>query len=199
MGHQRPLLFFDYVDPLSYALELEVASIEAGSEIEVERRPFELNPPPGDLLDPAGTAWVMRWEEVADRFARHGLAVRRPPLLPWTRKAHELAMFARAHGAWTEVHRSLFRAFLVDSRDIGRVDVLVELAVDAGLDFTAVRAALDVDRYATEVESAQVEAERLGVQRVPTLLVRSRTIDWPVPGEDLKGVLKGQATDRSSS
>jgi len=177
----RPRLFFDYVDPLSWLVDRAVTGLEEEGGEPVERHPLELRPPPRPLLDPDEPSWLERWEE-ARRISSTPL--RPPALVPWTRKAHELALLAREKGRFAEVHESLFRAFVLEGRDVGRVDILVALAVQSGLDATETRAALDVDRHAEAVEALREEAERLRVRGVPTLLAGGKRIEGlPAPGE----------------
>ncbi len=171
------VFFFDYVDPLSFLVERRLAQAEASAGVRARRRPLELRPPPGPLLDPRDPAWRRYWEEVAEEARSEGLDLRQPDLVPWTRKAHELAFQAGEEGKFDEVHLTLFRAFLLEGRDIGRVDVLADLARSHGLDWTATRTALDVDKHAGAVSEARQEAERLGVRGVPTLLAGERRLE----------------------
>jgi predicted DsbA family dithiol-disulfide isomerase len=106
-----------------------------------------------------------------------GVKLRRPPIVPWTRKAHELAFHARERGVFQEVHEALFRAFLQEGRDIGRVDVLADLGADAGLDRTETKAVLDVDRYADRVLARRREAEEARITLVPTLARRDQVLE----------------------
>ena len=49
-----------------------------------------MRPPPDPLVDPADPAWTAYWDEVAPGLRALGFSPRLPPLVPWTRKAHEL-------------------------------------------------------------------------------------------------------------
>jgi predicted DsbA family dithiol-disulfide isomerase len=177
MSDARPRFYFDYVDPGSYLMDLRVerAAAQAGSP--VEREPFELRPPPGELVDPDDPAWLAYWEDMAAALRIEGIPVRRPDLVPWTRKAHELVLHAREKGDGSGVHRALFRRFLEESADIGRVDVLLEVATRAGLDVTETKAVLDVDRHAERVERGRREALARGVRGVPTLALGERILE----------------------
>src|SRR5262245_10278666 len=138
--------FFDYVDPLSWILEREIVELEAEGVPPVGRHPLELRTPPASLVRPSDPLWVRRWEEATRLTEPGGFTLAKPTLVPWTRKAHELALHARAQGRFAGVHAALFRGFHQEGRDIGRVDVLVALAVTAGLNATETKAVLDVDR-----------------------------------------------------
>jgi predicted DsbA family dithiol-disulfide isomerase len=106
-----------------------------------------------------------------------GVALQRPAIVPWSRKAHELALHAREKGCFRQVHRSLFRAHFSESRDIGRVDVLVEIGAASGLDRTETKAILDVDRYAERLLDWRREAERTAVAGVPTVLFGAERLE----------------------
>ncbi len=170
-------LFFDYVDPASFLLELRLRGLEETGTFSLLLEPFELRPPPAPLLNPEGPEWQARLHTVAPEAARAGVRFPPPRLIPWTRKAHELALHAGERGCFREVHDALFLACLLEGRDIGRVDVLVELAVGAGLERMETRAVLDVDRHRQEVENARERALGLGVSRVPTLHWRGRSLE----------------------
>lgn len=168
----RPtVLFVDYADPISWMLELEVAKIEAETGIEpVRRAPLELRPPPQPPIDPAETWWRARWEEgAALAGSALGVQLATQRLIPWTRKAHELRLHAEEKGLGGPTHRALFEAFLLDGRDIGRVDVLVDIAGKLGLDVAEAKAVLDVDRFAASVVRSRGDAANLGISEPPAL------------------------------
>jgi predicted DsbA family dithiol-disulfide isomerase len=94
--------------------------------------------------------------------------------VPWTRKAHELHAFASARDLGDRVRAAIFEAYFDAGRDIGRVDVLVDVAAAAGIDRTEAKAVLDVDRHGAEVAAVRAEAVELGVDDVPTVRVDGR-------------------------
>ena len=56
-----------------------------------------------------------------------------------TVKAHELLHFAKAEGRQREMAERLMSAYFTEGRHVGRIDDLVELATEAGLDADAAR------------------------------------------------------------
>lgn len=177
MSHVAPILFFDYVDPLCYLLEVELA--EALSEpgaVEPTRVPAEVCPPPSPLLDPDGPWWTTRWTAATDLADALGRTLVEPRILPWTRKAHELVLHARQHGMGAQAHAAVFEAIFGRGADIGRVDVLVELARELGLDANEAKAVLDVDRYSDEVAALGKGATEAGVEEIPALVRDTGTL-----------------------
>lgn len=164
--------FFDYLDPLSFLVHREVTALgedDAGGRGLPVYVPLELRPPPAPLLDPDGDVWLARWRPAAEAAAALGIAVSAPGLLPWTRKAHELALHAGEKGVGPAIHDALFEAVFVRGEDVGRVDVLVALARRLGLDATEAKAVLDVDRFSDEVEGARARAAAAGIAAPPAL------------------------------
>lgn len=170
---------FDYVDPLSYLVHLTLAEEASISRLEeIELVAAELRPPPEPFLSPDDPEFRRRWS-VAHDEAPGKVAEIPPPIVPWTRKAHELRTLAAGKGLEREVHAAIFRAFFQEGEDIGRVDVLVRLAMAAGLDYSETKAVLDVDKFTGAVEEEGRRVRDLGVPSPPTLVVRGRrTEGW---------------------
>ena len=168
MPTRMPVFFFDFTDPGSYlASHLIDEAVAAGN---CEWRGLELRPPPLALVDPAAPEWRSYHSRIAQDAARRGLPMRAPRLVPWTRKAHELTELARERDCYQAVKRALFEAHFVDRKDIGRVDLLVEIACAAGLDGSEAKAVLDVDRHATTVLRHRDLARDRNVAEVPALV-----------------------------
>jgi predicted DsbA family dithiol-disulfide isomerase len=190
MADFTPRLFYDYIDPLSFLIEHDVLALESEGWTTVSRQPLELRAPPAALIDPRDPLWQRRWDQASTLADERGIALHRPTLVPWSRKAHELAMHAREKDRFAEAHAALYRAHLLEGRDIGRVDVLVEIAGTVGLDPQEARIVLGVDRHAATLDGLRGEAERLGVRGVPTLLVAGERIEGVLPREALRALLE---------
>ncbi len=169
--------FFDYIDPLSYLVELELQAVEGASGQLVERVALELRAPPEAMVDPRSSPWIQQWEDAARAASELGIPLHRASLVPWTRKAHELVMHAHAHELGRAVHTALFEGVFNAGLDIGRVDVLVRLGVGLGLDATETKAVLDVDRYSDDIAAARTTILAEGITRTPTLVAGERRLE----------------------
>ncbi len=173
MTDTKPILFYDFTDPLSYLLvrELDEWASEAGhADNAVTWHPFELRPPPTPLVAIDDGSLASRWNEARSLAEEFGLTFAPPSLVPWTRKANELVLLAQEHGKAHEARRRLFEAYLLEGLDIGRVDVLVDVALGLGLDRTETKAVLDVDRHLADVAALREQAVNSGVTTTPTLV-----------------------------
>jgi len=187
--HAQVVFYFDYVDPASYVMHVQLGRLHS-PDLAIVHHPLELRPPPEALVDPANPEWKRRWESAAAVAADIQIELASPHFTPWTRKAHELRLHAIEKGLENRMHDALFRARFEDGADIGRVDVLVDLAVGLGLDLTETKAVLDVDRHLDEVVELRRQAQAHGVGRTPTLRVGSESLEGPLRIDDLRGLLE---------
>lgn len=95
---------------------------------------------------------------------------------PNTLDAHRVIRWAGGMGPDTQgkVVRRIFRAFFEEGHDIGRADVLVGLAGEAGLDGTVVETLLATDADKDAVRAEIETARRMGITGVPCFLLESR-------------------------
>jgi hypothetical protein len=85
-----------------------------------------------------------------------GIEMKRPPIIPNTRKAHEATEYARDNDRLWEFHRAAFKAYWEDELNIGEVEVLADVASSCGLDVDGLREALADGRYAERIRE-QIE------------------------------------------
>jgi predicted DsbA family dithiol-disulfide isomerase len=190
--------YYDYVDPVSYILKRHLQAMEETEGLVVEYLPLELVLPSQPILDAEVEEYRLRWERIEGRDLKLGLSLKRPWIVPWTRKAHELAFHARERDSFEEIHEALFRAYLIESRDIGRIDVLVEIARAAGLDPLETKAVLDVDRYRGEVTQARAKGLSAGCTAPPALTWKDMMFDEDPSPEALRSYL-ASGTDRKTT
>lgn len=175
MPGPTPVLYFDFTDPGS-RLAADLIG-DAGVADAVQWRGLELRPPPHLLIDPTTAIWHEYHTRIAQLTHDSGTPMETPALIPWTRKAHELAEFARERDCDHTVRHSLFEAHFVDRIDIGRIDLLVDIAHRAGLDRTETRAVLDVDRYTDVVLGHREAASAQGITAVPSLVADGHRLE----------------------
>jgi len=87
--------------------------------------------------------------------------------VPNTIASHRLIAWSFPQGCQDEMVEALFRAYFLEGKDIGEIDVLVEAAGSAGLKTNETRAYLVGEEGAEETKAEAWEAKRLGISGVP--------------------------------
>ena len=117
-----------------------------------------------------------------------------------TLKAHELLHFAKEQGLQLELSERLFRAYFTEGRHVGRIDELIELAAEVGLDADAARDALESGRYAPAVQADIAQAGAYGINGVPFFVFEGKYgVSGAQPAEVFSQVLTQVAGERDEA
>jgi predicted DsbA family dithiol-disulfide isomerase len=196
-------IYSDTVCPWCYLgkrrFELAVAA-RPQYEPRVTWRPFELNPDmPPDGVERAAylASRVGTPERVAEahtELTRQGAACGiefRFDLMermPNTRRSHLLIAHAARFGRQTAVNERIMRAYFEEGCDIGDIEVLVRLGVEAGLAERESRSALILRSGQDGVVAAERHATVLGITGVPTFIFDGQ---YTISGAQEVGTLAG--------
>ena len=97
----------------------------------------------------------------------------------YSRLALEAQDYAIEHGKADAFHRAGFDAYWKDAKDIGNIEVVLELAASAGLDVNKLRPLLAERTLQAKVEAQMDEARMLNISAVPTFIVAGK---WAIEG-----------------
>ncbi len=75
--------------------------------------------------------------------------------------------FARDMNRFEEFHENVFRAFFTDLKDIGQLEVILEIASNSGLNPEKLKLVFSEGRYQDRLDTAMAEARRLGIRSIP--------------------------------
>lgn len=168
--------YSDYVCPWCYIGHARIERLAREFPVSVEWRPFELHPETprsgGHLSGRLGSRDRARayMENLRSLAVESDIPLQPPPLVANSHRALEAAEFAREHGGFDAYHSALFRAYFAESRDIGDVDVLCDVARDAGVDDQGLRQALADERYAAAIDRMTEEARADEIYSTPTFI-----------------------------
>ena len=98
------------------------------------------------------------------------------PLQTRSRLAHEATKWAGSHDRLHDYNLALFKAFFTDGLDIGKQEVLTQLAVELGLDADDLSAALDGKVFTDEVIADEDEARAIGINSVPAFVLSGKVL-----------------------
>jgi predicted DsbA family dithiol-disulfide isomerase len=99
--------------------------------------------------------------------------------LPSTSEAHRLVQLAEKDGRHANLAAAIFRAYFERGADIGDVDVLVQIGVEAGVDEQTLRTFRETRDGDSVVQGSEQRMRGFGVRSVPNLLFGGRVL---VPG-----------------
>ena len=147
------LFVTDYVCPYCLVAKeaLKEAMIETGTEARITWQPMELTMEPEERVDTYNDPVRKgRYQVLVEPCKKLGIDMKLPPNVvprPYTRLAYEGWHFACDKGLGEKYNDLLYKAYFIDEKDIGDIDVLVSLAESIGLDGAEYRTALENGTY----------------------------------------------------
>lgn len=184
-------VYSDVVCPWCYIgkrrLEQALDTVKGRNQARVIWHPFQLNPTmPQAGMDrrvylEAKFGGPGELKAIQDRVATVGVsagidfAFSRIERTPNTFDAHRLIWFARQYGRQDEVVEELFHGYFTEGLHVGQAEMLVALAVRAGLDGENVGRLLQADEGVDAVRQEEARGHQLGIRGVPYFLLNGKT------------------------
>ena len=199
----------DFVCPFCYIgkrrLEEALDQFPHKDQVEVEFKSFELDPnsPKNigqNIHEVLAGKYGMSVEQakqanqgVGQQAATVGLTFNFDEMKPTnTFDAHRLAKFAETQGKEALVSEKLLRAYFTESKHIGEIETLVDIAEAAGLNRQEVLNVLnDKNAFAVDVRNDESLAQQYGVRGVPYFVINQKyAISGAQPTETFIGALQ---------
>ena len=190
-------VFSDYVCPWCYLGDNRVKKLQQNYDITVQRVHFPLHP-----------------ETPAEGRAREDFKARNPAMkglmeaegLPYGERSHTYnSRLAQEIGTWAEtqpggssIHDKFFEAYFVDCRNIGDVEVIIDVVKSAGLDEGHARAVLVERRFKDAVDADWEKSLSSGVTGVPTFVSNGQRVVGAQPYEVLQQFMAAAGAQRRS-
>lgn len=202
----------DFICPWCFVAErrLKKAAAEEGIEVELNFKPFELNP---DMPKDGLNRRIYRsqkfgsWERSMQLDLGTTQASKDDPLsfdyaamefTPNTRDAHRLVWYTQENAPELEeaVVDAIFEGYFSNGRNIGDIGVLAEIASDLGLRHDAVLAFLESEDEAPEVVTREQEAVGNGIRGVPHIQIGSMHLHGAESADKMRKALSEAVSDQ---
>ena len=172
-------IFSDFVCPFCFIGSGIIDRLRPDFDIRDTWVPHELHPetppegrPLDDLVDRFDLDNVIM--TCNQRGEPYGIRFARAEMLFNSRLSLEAAEFARDAGCYHDFHGRMFRAGFTDGRNIGDMEVVLDVAARTGLELEPLKAALADHRYADRVADGSKKAREAGVTALPTFIVEGQ-------------------------
>ena len=176
---------------------MRIEKLRANFNIDIRLVHFPLHPETpregksmAELYAGRGVDPDVAWQQMKARMDAEGLPYGRRTHTYNSRLAQELGKWADTQPGGGALHDALYRAYFVDARNIGDIDVLADLAESAGLSGAEARAVLDERRFGDAVDADWKKSRQYGITGVPTFVAGGCGVVGAQPYEAIAQLLK---------
>lgn len=198
-------VFTDYVCPWCYLGDSRVKKIRQNFDIKVQLVHFPLHPgTPAEgqtLLNLFGCgpedikAKNTRMKGLMDA---EGLPYNERSHTYNSRLAQEIGSWAETQSEGTTIHDKFFEAYFVDRRNVGDIEVIIDIVKSAGLDEQEARAVLAERSFKTVVDADWEKSRTYGVTGVPTFVSNGHGLVGAQPYEALQQLMTQVGAEKRS-
>lgn len=185
-------VFSDYVCPWCYLGDNRVKKLKENYDINVKLVHFPLHPETPQEGRTLMDLFSSGPEEIQIKNMRmHGLMEAEG--LPFKDRSHTYnSRLAQEVGAWADtqpggenIHDKFYKAYFVDCRNIGDIDVILDVVKSVGLDETAAKAVIDDRSFKDAVDADWAKSHSYGVTGVPTFVSEGQGVVGAQPYDAL--------------
>lgn len=166
-------IWADFECPYCYFQTIVLSQLKEKyqEKIEIIWRAFELSPVEGNVS--LSQSYINSFEAAKSEtiVVEQSLNLLTPKFLTYTWLAQESVYFANSQGLSLNLARGLFDAFFLQGLDISNEEVVIELAVQSGINEQLLREALDSGVLTKHVIADEQEFKTYGFQGLPAMLI----------------------------
>jgi len=115
-----------------------------------------------------------------------------------SRLAQEIGTWAETQPGGNAIHDKFYQAYFVDCRNVGDVEVIIDIVKSTGLDEQEARAVLAERRFKGAVDADWEKSHQYGVTGVPTFVCNGQGLVGAQPYEGLQQLMEEAGAPRRS-
>ena len=185
----KVIAYSDNVCPFCTIGARRIEKLQEEMDFEIEWLPFELHPEVSkdgmsyeDYFQGAGTELV---NNVTDYGKDVDINITTRSLYN-SRDSLKVNEYAKREGVFEAFHKAIFKAYLEDDKNIGDLDILLDIAESSGLDRDKTKAFIESPEAEDIVDYHKNEALRLGINSVPSFIIGKNLIRGAYPYDSMK-------------
>lgn len=188
-------IFFDFVCPFCFLGIHKLEEAIGNKNIKVVWHPYELSPGSEDTLDPVRDR--VKFESIKKIIfpsaKKLGISIKFPQISPYphTTKAFYGMQYAKEMNLEKQYIKKVFYAFFQQGQNIGRSEVLENLAEEIGLEREKFKNAINSTKYANMHEKAlKYFLKDININLIPTYIIGKEIFDGEVETNKLKKAIE---------
>ena len=183
------IAYSDNVCPFCTIGARRIEKLQQEMEFDIEWRSFELHPEVSSEGMSMDDYFRGHGQELVNNVLDYGNDVDikiSTRSLYNSRNSLKVNEFAKREGKFEAFHKAIFKAYLEEDKNIGNIDILLDIAEEVGLDREKTKAFVESPEAEDIVANSRSEALRLGINSVPSFIIGKNLIRGAYPYDAMK-------------
>ncbi|MFT7612926.1 MAG: putative DsbA family dithiol-disulfide isomerase [Parvicellaceae bacterium] len=194
MSKPTVTIYSDNICPYCTIGAKRLSALEKELNFKIEWKAFEIHPDtPKEGMLTSDYFKNMDFDQMKNRIEEFGDDVNMKVngnLLANSKLSLAANNFAQQKGKFSQFHEGIFKANFEEGKNIGDLEVLLEIAEESGLDREELTAFLSNEKNLQDVTDSSKEAQALGITGVPTFIINNKAVVGAQPTEVLREFLQ---------
>jgi len=192
-------VFYDYICPFCFLISKSLDQLSREFDLEIEWKGIEIHPeyPSTGQKSSRSLRSLKTAETVKGAAKDSGTDIVLPGFRTNSRLSLEASEFAKTQNRFKSLHDLVYEAYFMERRNIGDIQVVLEIGSEAGLMTSDLEECLIKRTMFDRVEDNKKEAESNLVVGVPTVLMGTYPVYGNQPLETLRHMIR-RAIERSA-
>ena len=189
-------IFTDYVCPWCYLGDNRTKKLKQDYDILVRLVHFPLHPETPtegrtlqELFECGPEQIKAKNVQMKNLMAAEGLAYNDRSHTYNSRLAQEIGIWAETQMEAETIHDKFYQAYFIDGRNVGDIEVIIDVVKSIGLDEEEARAVIAEGRYKDAVDSDWAKSRSYGVTGVPTYVSNGQGVTGAQPYDVLQKLM----------
>lgn len=173
-------VYYDYICPFCYLGTKRILGLSKEFNLTIDWKGIEIHPefPPQGKKRMKTLKSKSFAETIREMAKEDNIEIKLPGYATNSRLSLEASEFAKIKGKFLEFHIGVYEAYFLEGRNIGDIEIVLDIGEKAGLDKSELQECLSKRTMFDNIEANKKEAEDKLILGVPTFLFG----DFPVHG-----------------
>lgn len=173
-------VYYDYICPFCYLGTKRILGLSKEFNLTIDWKGIEIHPefPPQGKKRTKTLKSKSFAETIREMAKEDNIEIKLPGYATNSRLSLEASEFAKIKGKFLEFHIGVYEAYFLEGRNIGDIEIVLDIGEKAGLDKSELQECLSKRTMFDKIEENKKEAEDKLILGVPTFLFG----DFPVHG-----------------
>ena len=173
-------VYYDYICPFCYLGTKRILGLSKEFNLTIDWKGIEIHPefPPQGKKRTRTLKSKSFVETIKEMAKEDNIEIKLPGFATNSRLSLEASEFAKIKGKFLEFHIGVYEAYFLEGRNIGDIEIVLDIGEKAGLDKSELQECLSKRTMFDKIEANKKEAEDKLILGVPTFLFG----DFPVHG-----------------